>query len=148
MLSGFYPFRLPLAEKTVNGVTFVTIDDADGTVSADQVAAFRRIAAQGKPIILCMHVPFYTSGICRAGKRWWKKGADESNPELNLPDFGRQRTDATTCAFIEHLKGEPMLKGILSGHLHMFAEDRFSPTAMQHVAAGNFSFKAHKVKVS
>ena len=148
LLSGFYPFRLPLAERTVNGVTFVAIDDADGTVSAEQVAQFRRIAARGKPIILCMHVPFYTPGVCRAGKRWWKKVTDESNPELNLPDFGRQRADATTCAFIEWLKGEPLLKGILSGHLHMFAEDRFSPTAMQHVAGGNFSFSAHLVKVS
>ena len=148
MLSGFCPFRLPLAEKTVNGVTFVAIDDADGTVSAEQVAQFRRIAAKGKPIILSMHVPFYTPGICRAGKRWWKKGTDAMNPELNLPDFGRQRTDATTCAFIEWLKGEPLLKGILSGHLHMFAEDRFSPTAMQYLAGGNFSFLAQTVRVT
>jgi hypothetical protein len=102
----------------------------------------------GKPIVLCMHVPFYTPGICRAGKRWWKKGTDATNPELNLPDFGRQKSDPTTCAFVEHLKSEPLLKGILSGHLHMFAEDRFSPTAMQHVAAGNFSFAAQLVNVT
>ena len=126
---------------------FVAIDDADGTVSEDQVAQFRRIAAQGKPIILCMHVPFYTPGICRAGKRWWKKGTDETNPELKLQDFQRQKSDPTTRDFIEWLKGVPQLKGVLSGHLHMFAEDRFSPTAMQHVAAGNFSFLAQMVRV-
>ena len=95
-----------------------------------------------------MHVPFYTPGICRAGKRWWKKGTDETNPELKLQDFQRQKSDPTTRDFIEYLRGETRLKGILSGHLHLFAEDRFSPTAMQYVAAGNFSFKAHKVKVS
>ena len=67
---------------------------------------------------------------------------------MKLPDFQRQKSDPTTRDFIEYLRGETRLKGILSGHLHMFAEDRFSPTAMQHVAAGNFSFKAHKVKVS
>ena len=127
MLSAYYPFRLPLAAKEVNGVVFVALDDADGTVTADQVAEFRLLAAQGKPIILCLHVPFYTSGICRAGKRWWQKGTNEANPELKLPDFQRQKSDP---------------------HLHMFTEDRFSPTAIQYVAAGNFSFKAHKVKVS
>ena len=148
MLSKAFPFRLPIAAKELNGVTFVAIDDADGAVSEDQAKAFRRIAARGKPIVLCMHVPFYTPGICRAGKRWCKNGTDEANPELKLPDFQRQRSDSATCEFIEYLKGEPLLKGILSGHLHMFAEDRFSPTAMQYVAAGNFSFKAHKVKVS
>ena len=148
MLSKVCPFRLPIAAKEVNGVVFVAIDDADGTVSEDQVKAFRRIAARGRPIILCMHVPFYTRGICQAGKRWWKQGTDETNPELKLPDFQRQRSDPATCEFIEYLKGEPRLKGILSGHLHMFAEDRFSPTAMQYVAGGNFSFLGQTVRVT
>lgn len=148
MLSKFYPFTLPLAKKEINGVLFVAIDDADGTVSKEQIAEFHRIAAQRKPIVLCMHVPFYTPGICRAGKRWWKKGTDESNPELNLPDFARQRSDPATCKFIEYLKGEPLLKGVLTGHLHMFAEDRFSPTAMQYLAGGNFSFVANMVNVT
>ncbi len=148
MLSKAYPFRLPIAAKELNGVTFVAIDDADGAVSEDQAREFRRIAAQGNPIVLCMHVPFYTPGICRAGKRWWKNGTDEANPELKLPDFQRQRSDSATCEFIEYLKGEPLLKGILSGHLHMFAEDRFSPTAMQYVAGGNFSFLGQMVRVT
>lgn len=147
MLSKSYPFRLPIAAKEVNGVMFVAMDDADGAVSENQVNAFRRIAAKGRPIILCQHVPFYTPGICRAGKRWWKKGTDETAPELKLPDFQRQRSDPATCEFIEYLKGEPLLKGILSGHLHMFAEDRFSPTAMQYVAGGNFSFVGRKVRI-
>ena len=147
MLSKAYPFRLPIAVKELNGVTFVAIDDADGAVSEDQAREFRRIAARGKPIVLCMHVPFYTPGICRAGKRWWKNGTDEANPELKLPDFQRQRSDSATCEFIEYLKGEPLLKGIFSGHLHMFAEDRFSATAMQHVAGGNFSFLGQVVRV-
>ena len=148
MLSKFYPSRIPIAAKEVNGVVFVAMDDADGTVSEDQIGKFRRVAAMGRPIILCQHVPFYTRGICQAGKRWWKKGTDEANPELKLPDFQRQRSDAATCEFIEYLKGEPLLKGILSGHLHMFAEDRFSPTAMQYVAGGNFSFSGQMVRVT
>lgn len=147
MLSKVCPFRIPIAAKELNGVAFVAIDDADGAVSEDQVKEFRRIAARGRPIILCMHVPFYTPGICRAGKRWWKKGTDEANPELKLPDFQRQRSDPATCEFIAYLKGEPHLKGILSGHLHMFAEDRFSPTAMQYVVGGNFSFLGQMVRV-
>ena len=147
MLARFFPFRMPMAAKEVNGVVFVAIDDADGTVTEDQVAQFRCIVKKGRPIVLCMHVPFYTPGICRAGIRWWKKGTDEATPELKLPDFQRQKSDPTTRDFIEWLKGVPQLKGVLSGHLHMFAEDRFSPTAMQHVAAGNFSFLAQMVRV-
>ena len=147
MLSKFFPFRLPMAAKEVNGVVFVAMDDADGTVSEDQVKKFRRIVAMGRPIILCQHVPFYTRGICQAGKRWWKKGTDEVDPELKLPDFQRQRSDSTTQGFIDYLKAEPLLKGILAGHLHRVAEDRFSPTAVQYVAGGNFSFLGQMVRV-
>jgi len=148
ILSKAFPFRLPCAAKTANGVVFVAIDDADGTVSPDQIVRFRKIAARGNPMILCMHVPFYTLGVRLAARRWWKKGTDESDPELNLPDAGRQKADAATQKFIAYLKKEPLLKGILSGHLHMEVEDRFSPTAVQYAAAGNFSFNVQKVNVS
>ena len=147
ILAKFFPFRMPIAAKEVNGVVFVAIDDADGTVSEDQVAQFRRIVKKGRPIILCMHVPFYTPGICLVGRRWWKKGTDAANPELKLPDFERQRSDSVTRDFIAALKREPLLKGILSGHLHLTAQDRFSPSAMQYVAGGNFSFLAQMVRV-
>jgi len=147
ILAKFFPFRMPIAAKAVNGVVFVAIDDADGTVSEDQVAQFRRIVKKGRPIILCMHVPSYTPGICLVGRRWWKKGTDAANPELKLPDFERQRSDSVTRDFIAALKREPLLKGILSGHLHLTAKDRFSPSAMQYVAGGNFSFLAQMVRV-
>ena len=147
MLAKFFPFRMPIAAKEVNGVVFAAIDDADGTVSEEQVAQFRRIVKKGRPIILCMHVPFYTPGICRVCRRWWKKGTDAANPELKLPDFERQRSDSVTRDFIAALKREPLLKGILSGHLHLAAQDRFSPSAMQYVAGGNFSFLAQMVRV-
>ena len=147
MLSKAYPFRIPVAAKEVNGVVFVAMDDADGAFSEDQFKAFRRIAAMGKPIILCQHVPFYTRGICRAAKRWWKKGTDEDAPELRLPDFVRQKADPATQGFIDYLKAEPLLKGILAGHLHLVAEDRFSPTALQYVAGGNFALLGQMVRV-
>jgi UDP-2,3-diacylglucosamine pyrophosphatase LpxH len=92
-------------------------------------------------------VPFYTPGICRAGRRWWRKDSDEADPKLRLPDFERQQADATTQDFMAYLKREPMLKGVLSGHLHLVAQDRFSPTAMQYVAGGNFSFSGQMVRV-
>ena len=38
-----------------------------------------------------------------------------------------------------------LLKGILAGHLHIDVNDRFSPTAMQYVVAGNFMFRGQHV---
>jgi len=52
-----------------------------------------------------------------------------------------------TRDFIAYLKAQPLLKGILAGHEHLFAQDDFSTTARQYVVAGNFLFAAQEVLV-
>ena len=60
-------------------------------------------------------------------------------------DYARQLSDKTTRDFITYLKTEPLLKGILAGHLHIDVNDRFSPTANEYVVAGNFMFRGQHV---
>ena len=50
-----------------------------------------------------------------------------------------------TRDFIAYLKSETLLKGILTGHMHLTACDRFSPTAMQYIVGGNFMFHGEEV---
>jgi hypothetical protein len=40
------------------------------------------------------------------------------------------------------------LKAILTGHLHIGLEERFSPTAMQYVVAGNYMFHAAEILIT
>lgn len=56
-----------------------------------------------------------------------------------------QVTDPTTRGFIAYLRKEPLLKGILAGHLHFTMQDVFSPTARQYVVGGNFMFHGEEV---
>ena len=137
------------AAKEFNGVVFVTIDDVYGTVTEAQVERFHAEAKKGLPIVLCMHVPFYTDAIWTAHEVFWKrvrggKFAAAAVPEA-IGEYAKQRSDATTRKFIEYLKAEPLLKGILCGHLHIDVSDRFSPTAMEHVVGGNFLFHGRHV---
>ena len=60
-------------------------------------------------------------------------------------DYKAQKTDATTRDFIAYLKKEPLLKAILSGHLHVTVEEQFSPTARQYVVGSNFLFHGREV---
>ena len=112
-----------------------------GYVTADQVERFRAEVAKGLPIILCMHVPFYTPHIWRANMKFWTPGrkfAGGPVPDAR-GDYIKQQKD------IAYLKKEPLLKGILAGHLHIAVQDRFSPTAMQYVVGGNFMFHGQEV---
>ena len=59
-----------------------------------------------------------------------------------------QRTDPVTRDFIAYLRGEPLLKGILAGHLHFTMQDDFSPTAKQLVVGGNYMFHGQEILFS
>ena len=142
-----YPFDIELQSTVVNGVNFVTLDDVYGYVTAHQVERFAAEVKKGLPIVLCMHVPFFSEHIWRANGKFWRAGrkfASAVLPDVR-GDYLKQKTDVVTRDFIADLKCEPLLKAILAGHLHITVQDRFSPTAMQYVVGGNFMFHGQEV---
>ena len=60
VLQNVYLFNISLSSQVVRGVNFVTLDDVYGYVTEAQVERFREEVAKGLPIVLCMHVPFFT----------------------------------------------------------------------------------------
>lgn len=147
-LQEVYPFDVRFASQVANGVNFVTLDDVFGYVTWEQVNRFREEVKKGLPIVLCMHVPFFTETIWRAETRFWIKGGKmEGNGTLAEPvgDYKIQLEDSVTRDFIAYLKQEPLLKCILTGHLHITVEDQFSPTCREYVTAGGFLFHGREV---
>lgn len=146
-LAAVFPFDLELQSTIVNGVNFVTLDDAYGCVTVRQVTRFADEVKKGLPIVLCMHVPFYSPSIWCANEKFWHADRKFTSSALPKPRdaYERQQRDAVTCDFIARLRREPLLKAILAGHLHITIQDRFSPTAMQYVVGGNFMFHGEEV---
>ena len=143
-----YPFDLSFSSQVVRGVNFVAIDDVCGTVTREQVDRFAAEVRKGLPIVLCMHVPFYTDHIRVANAKFWS-GVGKPFASVAVPkasgDIKRQLEDSVTREFVAYLRSEPLLKGILAGHLHIAVQDRFSPTAMEYVVGGNFMFHGQEV---
>jgi len=149
LLEKAYPVDARFSARTINGIDFVCMDDVFGTVQPDLVELFHAEAKKGLPIVLCMHVPFFTDLIWLAHERFWNsKGRFRSAAVEARGDFKRQLEDATTRDFIAYLKREPLLKAILAGHLHITVQDRFSPSAMQYVVGGNFMFHGQEIMFS
>ena len=149
-LAATFPFDVVLHSQVVNGVNFVTLDDVYGTVTEEQVRRFRAEVAKGLPIVLCMHVPFFTDDIWRATTKFWRdQGKRFTDAAIPPPkgDYLRQKEDSVTRDFIAYLKTEPLLKAILAGHEHVMIQDRFSPTAEEFVVGANFMFAAREVLV-
>ena len=57
-----------------------------------------------------------------------------------------EREDNLTQQFVKWLKEQPQLKAILTGHLHEFWQEQFSPTAVQYVVGGAFRGDAYHIK--
>ena len=143
------PVDMSFNSRIVNGVNIVMLDNVYGTVSEEKFERFRAEAAKGLPIILAMHVPFFTEGIARAHDRAGGGPYPFEQNVVRAPggNHRTQCTDKTTAAFIAYLKKEPLLKAILSGHFHISVSDRFSPTAVQYVAAANFRYFGQEVLI-
>ena len=148
LLKDAYPVDPRFHAQTVNGVNFVCLDGVFGTVQPDLVEKFKAEAKKKLPIVLCMHVPFFTDGIWRCDYQYWN-GVNKKYRNAAVPDargdYKRQQTDPTTRDFIAYLKEEKLLKAILAGHLHITVQERFSPTAVQYVVGGNYGFVGQEV---
>ncbi len=147
LLQSVYPFDIELYSQVVNGVNFVTLDDVYGYVTEHQVERFHEEVEKGLPIVLCMHVPFFTPNIWRATMRYWKdKGPlqDGALPKIG-GDYKVQLEDEVTSRFIAGLKEEPLLRCILAGHEHITVEDQFSTYCREYLVAGGFSFHGREV---
>ncbi len=143
-----YPYNLTFGSQVINGVNFVSIDDAHNDVTQEQMEAFAKEVKKGLPIILLMHVPFPTPRIVAATLKYWKWNSKFRNTAADMRDFGAKKAakfGRRGQEFMAYLKGEKLLKGILAGHQHITVEERFSPTAVQYLVAGNFAFAGREV---
>ena len=156
LLSGLFPFDITFQSTVANGINFICLNDAEGTVTAGQVERFEREAKRGLPIVLCMHVPIYSDEIAIASYKFWMRG-DWKTPSLKFSSAAVppltatrrvQQEDAVTRDFIARLKSERLLKAVLVGHEHFSMRDDFSPTAKQYIVGGNFMFHGREILFS
>lgn len=154
-----------VCSRVVNGVNFVAVDDIYYNVTADQFAQVREEFGKGLPVILLLHTPLYTEDLCsyalkRAGGRCaYVTGApqevtDSYPGDPSLPEDQQwrnrgvqQKADQSTMDFIAWLKQQPLLKGILAGHMHYYYEGPFSPTANQYVCGAGYRGMVQLVRV-
>ena len=140
-LNKVFPYDVTFQSTVVKGVNFICLEQVYGFVLPSQVARFKDEVKKGLPIILCMHVPFFSDHIWRSSMKFWRNAGRKfrmTEVPAAVGDYKRQLEDPVTRDFLAYLKQEPLLRGILCGHLHIDVQDRFSPTAMQYVVGGNF----------
>lgn len=122
---------LPVSVAQMNGVNFFVFDNAFGTVAGGIAARFEKVVGEGRPIVMVCHVPL------------WAEGCGIDRNVCGKP--GLRDDDAVSCAFVERVRREPLVRTVLAGHVHERCDFEFSPTARECVANALFNGEAAEV---
>jgi len=154
-VSKAFPFDAEFDSHVAFGVNFVSMDDSHYRFTGRQAERFEAEVGKGLPIVLLVHVPIYTPGTFEAALNFWGVAAEMIGvPSAELARYRSDRhrkeqlPDATTAAFVERLRREPLLKAVLAGHEHFSVDDRFSETARQFVTGASFNRVARHLAIA
>ena len=159
-----YPNNLRFDSRIINGVNFVAIDDVYYNFTKEHKELMKAEVKKGLPIVMICHVPLYTPELYaimmhqNKGRCAYVTGAPleltqtyEQDPNRPPHEQWRnrsvqQQSDKETLDFIKWLKKQPLLKAIICGHLHLFYQGTFSPTAMQYIVGAGYAGQAYEIK--
>jgi len=141
-----YGGREPMhAAFELAGLKVLLIDNSTYEISPGQLEFFRREAASGQPMILCVHIPLYAPGRPAGfgcGHPAWGAGVDKNHLIERRPVWAEHHS-AVTMDFHREVFASPNLLGIFAGHTHQFSTDLLQ--GVPQVVAGANATGAHLV---
>lgn len=121
-LKPLYQGRNPLmAAYDVGEVRVVMIDNSDYQILPLQLDFWRQQIATGKPLILALHIPLYTSGRplgFGCGHPDWGSVTDKNHSLERRPRWPEMGHTQTTFDFHQEVFQAPNLLGVFAGHTH------------------------------
>ena len=112
-----------MASRVIGGVNFVALDNGYYLFDADQLALLKNEAKKGLPIVLMLHTPLYEEKLFAIRTQNRPVAFLAGVPEHLMGDyppkrFEQQLADEITRETLEYIHHEPLIKAILSGHIH------------------------------
>ena len=114
-----------MSSRVINGVNFVALDDGYYLFEAEQLDFLKGEVAKGLPIVLLIHNPIYEEvlyGILSPtpGGVGYLTGVPDDITCLYTDKhrYKQQKADAITHETCNYIKNEPLIKAVLTGHLH------------------------------
>lgn len=122
------------SSRKVNGVNLIAIDNSYYLIEKEQLEAFKKEIELGLPIILFMHTPLYCETLYNLVSR------EDRSPVahvMNAPDeflakyppdrYRQQKADELTGEAYDIMVNCPLIKAVVTGHLHFDYECELRP---------------------
>lgn len=145
---------LTFASRLIGGLNLVAIDNGYYLFSEEQLALFKSEVARGYPIILMLHTPIYTPDLFQEMMVSRKKECAYlcGCPVHLMGDYSdyrlrQQRPDEPTREFIRYLQTQPLVKALLTGHLHFNYEGTLFGDTPQFVTGAGYAGDARLIDI-
>lgn len=129
----------------IAGLKVLLIDNSTYEISPGQLEFFRREAASGAPLVLCVHIPLYAPGRppgFGCGHPSWGAAVDKNHLIERRPIWPERHT-SVTMEFHREVFASPNLLGVFAGHTHQLSTDVVN--GVPQVVAGANATGAHLV---
>jgi hypothetical protein len=140
--------------RVVGGVNIVGVDNSYYLFEDWHLWRLKREAAKGLPIILAFHDPLFEESLydyhmsLEGADCTYLVGCDEEHL-LPYSEFRavQQRPDAPTLRMIDYITHEPLIKAILTGHVHFNFESKVAGIVPQFVTGGAYEGYARELTI-
>lgn len=119
-----YKQNIYFASEIVSGVNFVMLQNIYYSITYGQIQMLQGEVRKGYPIVLCMHIPLFSTEMAdRLLSTWASCAYMIAPPEEYYSKYGErhmkeQIPSKETLDAIEYIKKEPAIKAVIAGHIH------------------------------
>ena len=128
------------SSRKMNGVNLIAVDNGYYLFEEEQLSALKAEIELGLPIILFMHTPLYSEDLMSFHKEKEKNSVyyQMAVPEKYMEGYSehrykQQKADAVTQEAYDLIVSCPLVKAVVTGHLHFDFEGKIHDTLPQIV---------------
>lgn len=129
-----------MSSRIIGGVNFVALDNGYYLFEEEQFEFLKQEAAKGLPMILLMHTPLYEQALYeimmqRSPCAYLAGVPTELMKSYPTDRFQQQLADKITLKVMEYIKDQPLIKALITGHLHFNYEGIYGDRIPQIVTS-------------
>ena len=129
-----------MSSRIIGGVNFVALDNGYYLFEEKQFEFLKQEAEKGLPMILLMHTPLYEHALYeimmqRSPCAYLAGVPTELMKSYPTDRFQQQLADETTLEVMEYIKNQPLIKALITGHLHFNYEGVYGDRIPQIVTS-------------
>ena len=129
-----------MSSRIIGGVNFVALDNGYYLFEEKQFEFLKQEVEKGLPMILLMHTPLYEHALYEKMMKqspcaYLAGVPTELMKSYPTDRFQQQLADETTLEVMEYIKNQPLIKALITGHLHFNYEGVYGDRIPQIVTS-------------